>query len=112
MANEKTKTLKFLKFNIMNKLHSNFKKIALSLLVVGLAVGFSAFKSSNKFVTHYGILSQNATTYTVEVFSEDKDCLTSQPSKDCSFDYPTAGQTSISKTDPNISSLLTNHKYQ
>lgn len=29
----------------MNKLSSNIKKIALSLLVVGLAVGFSAFKS-------------------------------------------------------------------
>jgi hypothetical protein len=96
----------------MNKLHSNFKKIALSLLVVGLAVGFSAFKSSNKFATHYGILSQNATTYTVEVFNDEKDCETVQPTKDCSFFYPTAGQTSISKTDPNISSLITGRKYQ
>lgn len=29
----------------MNKISSNIKKIALSLLVAGLAVGFSAFKS-------------------------------------------------------------------
>lgn len=32
----------------MNKISSNIKKIALSLLVVGLAVGFSAFKNTQK----------------------------------------------------------------
>ncbi|WGQ09901.1 hypothetical protein QG516_25645 [Pedobacter gandavensis] len=44
----------------MNKISSNIKKIALSLLVVGLAVGFSAFQStvttpSAKFaISYYG----------------------------------------------------------
>lgn len=96
----------------MNKITSNTKKIALSLLVVGLAVGFSAFNSANKSVTHYGIIAQDNNTYTVEVFDEANGCLTPQTGTNCSFFYPTAGQTSISRTDPNISSLVTNRKYQ
>ncbi|WP_316778734.1 hypothetical protein [Pedobacter antarcticus] len=35
----------------MNKLSSNIKKIALSLLVVGLAIGFSAFNDAKKSET-------------------------------------------------------------
>ncbi len=34
----------------MNRIYSNIKKIALSLLVVGLAIGFSAYTTTEKIV--------------------------------------------------------------
>jgi len=51
----------------MKKLSLNIKKIALSLLVVGLAVGTQAFKNAEKVndvTTYYYKLNSSGTTYT------------------------------------------------
>lgn len=81
----------------MNKLSSNLKKIALSLLVVGLAIGFSAFNSIkdsqstvHRFYNKSGISTPlNKGNY--EYYSNEEFCRVS--SEICSEEWDTGSTT-------------------
>ncbi|WGQ09719.1 hypothetical protein QG516_24705 [Pedobacter gandavensis] len=77
----------------MNKLSSNIKKIALSLLVVGLAIGTQAFKTAESNVAEGDLYGSRLGINPYEKLSDPYDpseCV-GNPTKHCFYSVTTAG---------------------
>lgn len=78
--------------------------LTVSAILLGVGAAFAGKHKASINTTLYGITSVSGGYYNVVPFDPvNNSCA--QSSKQCSFDYPTAGETQIAVTDPNITNL-------
>ncbi len=84
------------------------KKIRISLTAIAVLLGvggaFASMHPGSQNTVSYGITSVSGGYYNVTPFDATNfKCVIS--SNECSFNYPTAGETQIAVDDPNITNL-------